>query len=93
MYQPYRDFSTSDRFKEDLVEVCVRQALIDMNELETEATNLKVAGDKSKGLIATKKFKKGELIMTPFTNNVAFAAEGSYLHKALEREFLKGVGA
>jgi hypothetical protein len=88
VYQPYRDFSTSDRFKEDLVEVCVRQALIDMNELETEATNLKVAGDKSKGLIATKKFKKGELIMTPFTNIVAFAAAGSYLQKSLMRDFL-----
>jgi hypothetical protein len=60
-----------------------------MNELETEATNLKVAGDKYKGLIATKKFKKGELIMTPFTNIVAFAADGSYLQKALMREFLK----
>jgi hypothetical protein len=91
VYQPYRDFSTSDRFKEDIVEICVRQALIDMNELETEATNLKVGalGDKSKGLIATKKFKKGELIMTPFTNIVAFAAEGSYLQKSLMRDFLK----
>lgn len=86
--QPYRDFSTTTRYQEELVEVCVRQALIDMNELETEPENLKVQ-EKPKAMIATAHFKKGALIMTPFTNSVAFAAEGSYMFKAFERDLVK----